>query len=207
MNEYRGTVQSKNIDITGSINDKNVIVGDIRQTLLKGVGIKNITQIVESFESNGENIWNVSLTDGRNILFSIRNGSQGKQGEPGEEGKPFTYDMFTEEQLLSLKGTKGENGKSPYYDQEEAQWYEYDDSVQSYVPSKFTGIGEIIGITNPATSESLGAVKVGENLKITEDGVLSVDTASSIYDDNTKPITSAAVFREIGNIEALLQII
>lgn len=56
----------------------------------------------------------------------------------------------------------------------------------------------------PATTEKLGIIKVGENLKITQDGVLSVDTADAVEKDNTKPITSAAVHVEIGNIEVLL---
>lgn len=57
---------------------------------------------------------------------------------------------------------------------------------------------------NPATTEKLGLVKIGENLSITEDGVLSVDTADAVEQDNTKPVTSAAVYTEIGNIEVLL---
>lgn len=56
----------------------------------------------------------------------------------------------------------------------------------------------------PATTERLGVVQIGENLKITEEGVLSVDTATEVEQDNTKPITSAAVHTEIGNIEVLL---
>ena len=59
------------------------------------------------------------------------------------------------------------------------------------------------GIT-PATADKLGVVKIGDNLKITEDGVLSVDTAEAVEQDNTKPVTSAAVYTEIGNIEVLL---
>ena len=60
---------------------------------------------------------------------------------------------------------------------------------------------------NPATTETIGLIKVGENLKITEDGVLSVDTATQVEQDNTKPITSAAVHTEIGNINVLLKTI
>ena len=57
----------------------------------------------------------------------------------------------------------------------------------------------------PVASDTvLGGIKVGENLKINENGVLSVDTANAVEQDNTKPITSAAVHVEIGNIEALL---
>lgn len=35
-------------------------------------------------------------------------GEPGLQGSPGKDGKPFTYDMFTSEQLENLKGPKGE---------------------------------------------------------------------------------------------------
>ena len=38
------------------------------------------------------------------------NGDPGPKGEPGKDGKPFTYDMFTAEQLESLKGPRGEQG-------------------------------------------------------------------------------------------------
>lgn len=37
-----------------------------------------------------------------------------------------------------------------------------------------------------------------------EDGVLSVNTAKTVEQDNTLPITSAAVYTEVGNINALL---
>ena len=58
-----------------------------------------------------------------------------------------------------------------------------------------------------ATKERLGAVRVGNNLLINEEGVLRVDTADSAEGDNTRPITSAAVFAEVGNINALLETI
>ena len=38
------------------------------------------------------------------------NGAPGPKGEPGKDGKPFTYDMFTPEQLENLKGPRGEQG-------------------------------------------------------------------------------------------------
>lgn len=60
------------------------------------------------------------------------------------------------------------------------------------------------GSASIATSDRLGVVKIGNNLKITKDGVLSVDTADAVEQDNTKPVTSAAVHTEIGNIEVLL---
>lgn len=57
---------------------------------------------------------------------------------------------------------------------------------------------------NPATTEKLGVIKVGNNLEITEDGVLSVTTTNEAEKDNTKPITSAGVYTQVGNIEILL---
>lgn len=39
-----------------------------------------------------------------------RDGVNGLKGDPGKDGKPFTYDMFTSEQLESLKGPRGEQG-------------------------------------------------------------------------------------------------
>ena len=60
----------------------------------------------------------------------------------------------------------------------------------------------------PIASETVaGIVRVGENLKISADGVLSVDTATAVEEDNTRPITSAAVQTTVGNIEILLKTI
>ena len=49
-----------------------------------------------------------------------------------------------------------------------------------------------------------GIAKVGDNLKIDSEGRLSVDTADNAEEDNTRPITSAAVYTTLGNIDALL---
>lgn len=48
-----------------------------------------------------------------------------------------------------------------------------------------------------------GSLEIGNGLKFSG-GKLIVDTADNVEQDNTKPVTSAAVFTEIGNIEALL---
>ena len=45
--------------------------------------------------------------------------------------------------------------------------------------------------------------KIGDGLKL-EGNKLSVDTATVVEQDNTKPVTSAAVYAQIGNIAALL---
>lgn len=56
----------------------------------------------------------------------------------------------------------------------------------------------------PATTSTLGGVIVGDDLLVTQEGRLSVDKATSVEGDNTRPITAAAVYTEIGNINALL---
>lgn len=63
------------------------------------------------------------------------------------------------------------------------------------------------GVLRPATTTTLGGIIVGEDLAITRSGVLSVVKANAVEQDNTHPITAAAVYTEIGNIDALLQTI
>lgn len=48
-----------------------------------------------------------------------------------------------------------------------------------------------------------GGYDIGDGLKV-ENGKLSVDTATVAEQDNTKPITSGAVYTAVGNINALL---
>lgn len=48
-----------------------------------------------------------------------------------------------------------------------------------------------------------GGYAIGDGLKV-ENGKLSVDTATAAEQDNTKPITSGAVYTTVGNINALL---
>lgn len=47
----------------------------------------------------------------------------------------------------------------------------------------------------------------GHTLKMNDKGVLSVNTANKVEEDNTLPVTSAAVHTQIGNIDILLQTI
>lgn len=56
-----------------------------------------------------------------------------------------------------------------------------------------------------AGSGSGGGYNIGDGLKLdTMTNTLSVDTADKVEKDNTKPVTSAAVYTEVGNINALL---
>jgi hypothetical protein len=56
-----------------------------------------------------------------------------------------------------------------------------------------------------ADGGSGGGYNIGPGLKLdAETNTLSVDTADAVEKDNTKPVTSAAVYTEVGNINALL---
>lgn len=48
------------------------------------------------------------------------------------------------------------------------------------------------------------AFRIDETLKLSDDGILSVNTAKNVEKDNTLPITAAAVHTTVGNIEILL---
>lgn len=49
------------------------------------------------------------------------------------------------------------------------------------------------------------AYRIGHGLKLDQDtNTLSVDTADGVEQDNTLPVTSAAVAATVGNIEVLL---
>lgn len=53
-----------------------------------------------------------------------------------------------------------------------------------------------------------GSYRIGDGLKLDpESGTLSVDMAAAVEQDNTKPVTSGAVYTQLGNVEALLKTI
>ena len=78
----------------------------------------------------------------------------------------------------------------PYPNAETSTWWVWDAENGEY---KDSGVS-----ANPG-------YQIGSGLKLdAATNTLSVDTADAVEQDNTKPITSAAVFVEVGNIEALL---
>ena len=109
-------------------------------------------------------------------------GPKGEQGEQGPPGKSLEFHWNGTQLGVRVEGQtdyqyvdlKGEKGDAGDY------------------------------VLPVASSTILGGIKVGENLKIDENGVLSVDTATNVEQDNTKPVTSAAVHVQLGNVEALL---
>ena len=83
---------------------------------------------------------------------------------------------------------------------ENGYWLIWDTDKGAYVESELA----VSGGMGFATPDSAGIIKVGKNLSISEDGVLSVITTDTAQQDNTKPITSAGVYTLAGNIEVLL---
>lgn len=66
-----------------------------------------------------------------------------------------------------------------------------------------------VELSGDKTTEDLkiqSTLIAGNNIEIV-DNVISVQTAPNVEQDNTKPITSAAVYTEVGNINVLLQTI
>ena len=68
--------------------------------------------------------------------------------------------------------------------------------------------GNLVDAINEARSSGGsggGGYTIGEGLKLdAATNTLSVDTAAAVEKDNTTPVTSAAVYTEVGNINALL---
>lgn len=151
----------------------------------------------------------------------------------GGVGATLTDDMLALSgyYTMQLRGTQGDvvrhtNQIQVYIPDSlsgDAQWPE--------VPSEFTEIEQtIIAINNnppkpgvngywliynPETGEYEESdiplpegggfpYQIGNGLKITGGDTLEVDTATDVEQDNTLPITSAAVYTTVGNIEILL---
>ena len=81
----------------------------------------------------------------------------------------------------------------------------YDDNADiSVLNSNFQKVDDAFS-SGGGSGEGGGGVyfETDETLKL-EDGILSVNTVDVVEEDNTLPITSAAVYAEVGNINALL---
>lgn len=81
------------------------------------------------------------------------------------------------------------------------------DKENQHPISSITGLQEALLIKNSWSElQNKPFESIGDNLSVVN-GVLKVDTAPNVEQDNTKPITSAAVYTEVGNINALLSLI
>ena len=98
-------------------------------------------------------------------------------------------------------GDPGADPTLPIWAQLQSQIGDLDD-LQTY------NKGNLVDAINEARSSGGsggGGYTIGEGLKLdAATNTLSVDTAEAVEKDNTKPVTSAAVYTEVGNINALL---
>ena len=98
-------------------------------------------------------------------------------------------------------GDPGADPTLPIWAQLQKQIGDLDD-LQTY------NKGNLVDAINEARSSGGsggGGYTIGDGLKLdAATNTLSVDTAAAVEKDNTKPVTSAAVYTEVGNINALL---
>ena len=98
-------------------------------------------------------------------------------------------------------GDPGADPTLPIWAQLQRQIGDLDD-LQTY------NKGNLVDAINEARSSGGsggGGYTIGDGLKLdAATNTLSVDTAEIVEKDNTKPVTSAAVYTEVGNINALL---
>lgn len=91
--------------------------------------------------------------------------------------------------------------RQPYPNKETGTWWVWDATDGNYKDS-----GEPYAGSGEGGGGGSSFIKTDETLTL-ENGVLSVNTAKDAEEDNTLPITSAAVYAEIGNIDVLLKTI
>lgn len=143
--------------------------------------------------------------DGNATMPTVYSGTMfvARGAEPSEAAREHSADMF--DQIVEIGQQAAEDreaaesaakraedaaGHNPYPNAETGTWWVWDAENEAYRDS---GVS-----VNPG-------YQIGSGLKLdTATNTLSVDTADAVEQDNTKPITSAAVFAEVGNIAALL---
>ena len=84
--------------------DVDLQIGGILIGGRDGTGIADFEQVQSSSVSLGENIWKISLTDGREYNIVVKNGEQGLPGTPGQDGHTPEkgVDYFTEDDIASM---------------------------------------------------------------------------------------------------------
>ena len=99
-------------------------------------------------------------------------------------------------------GDPGADPTLPIWAQLQNQIGDLDD-LQTY--NKGNLVDAINEARNSGGGSGGGGYTIGDGLKLdAATNTLSVDTAAAVEEDNTKPVASAAVYTEVGNINALL---
>lgn len=167
----------------------NSLSGNIVWTPLgaRGVGIASIQKTAAE---GLVDTYTVTYTDGATYRYQVRN------GETGKNGVTFTPHM-AEDGTLSWTNDAGLENPAPM-------------NLEGYSPKvelTETETGVTVTVTNKDGKQSvqIPAAKFETDETLTlEGGILSVNRAEKVEEDNTLPITSAAVYAEVGNINALL---
>lgn len=144
-----------------------------------GAAGASIMSIEKSYQSGTTSTYTITMSDGKTFDFEVQ-ADKGEKGDKGDTG------------ATGPKGPQGEQGPAGIV-------------VQETEP---TGPEHPVWV-NPKGSSSGGSggggYTIGDGLKLdAATNTLSVDTAAAVEKDNTKPVTSAAVYTEVGNINALL---
>lgn len=111
-------------------------------------------------------------------------------------------------------GPQGDTGPAGYTPIKGVDYYtdaeraELIGEAQSYAEAAATAAEQAKEAAERAESAASGwNLEIGNGLKFDPYGKLEVDTADTAEQDNTRPITSAAVYVEVGNIGAILKTI
>lgn len=140
--------------LSGTIQVGNVTSGDVAQVTNVGTPQKAVLDFVLPKGDTGP-----QGPQGPQGLTGLR-GAAGPQGPQGPKGDPFTYDDFTEEQLLSLTGPQGPAGPQGQKGDTGAQGPKGDTGSQG--PQGPAGAEGPQGEAGPAATVSVGSVTTGE---------------------------------------------
>ncbi len=88
----------------------SVVGGGSGEVGQNGVGIASVVQTARSEESGGENVITVTLTNGEESAFVVRNGTKGERGEPGLRGERGADGAPGRDGARGEKGDTGEPG-------------------------------------------------------------------------------------------------
>lgn len=111
------------------------------------------------------------------------------------------FDSFEEAEAAAKNAVEVGSSNGTYYFGELIVVVE-NNTAKLYVIQPDKSLKEISG------QETSSNYNIGSGLKLDRDtNTLSVDVATEVSEDNTLPITSAAVYTEVGNINVLLQTI
>lgn len=131
------------------------------------------------------------------------------------EDATLTYHIFSQSVVGSLEGVSDDSGSTEKEPSEiELLKQKLNDKLDKsgHTPNMYLGTdaeGNVVARAAPSGGGGgTTAYIIGEGLKLDETTqTLSVDTATQVQQDNTRPVTSAAVYVTVGNIEALLKTI